>query len=144
MEKNRRKDRSVHDKSTKIFTGSKTNKLSPRYAPSVADGSSTCGGSTSACGRVRRLHISGGQPAAGSQRAYSLDWDRQTDRSIAQWPAYGEGHNKNSGWTEPSGLGRASPGTVGRWFGRCSRPFPAECQSDRRRLFHCMVHTAQT
>jgi len=35
------------------------------------NGSSTRGGST---------HISGGRPAAGSQRAYSLGWDRQTDR----------------------------------------------------------------
>ena len=47
--------------------------------PTPADGSSTRGGSTSVCGRVRSPHISGGRPAAGSQRAYSLNWDRQTD-----------------------------------------------------------------
>jgi len=38
-------------------------------------------GSTSVRGRVRSPHISGGRPAAGSQRAYSLGWDRQTDGS---------------------------------------------------------------
>jgi len=60
-----------------------------QYAP--ADGSSTRGESTSVRGRVRSPHISGGRPAAGSQRAdslgscatqqacYSLGWDRQTD-----------------------------------------------------------------
>jgi len=53
-----------------------------RYAP-AAHGSSTCGGSTSARGRVRSPHISGGRPAAGSQRAYSIGWDRQTDGQIA-------------------------------------------------------------
>ena len=52
-----------------------------RYAP--ADGSLTRGGSASVRGRVRSLHISGGRPAAGSQRAYSLGWDRQTDFGIA-------------------------------------------------------------
>ena len=46
-----------------------------------ADGSSTRGGSTSVRGRVRSLHVSGGRPAAGCQRAYSLGWDRQTDVS---------------------------------------------------------------
>jgi len=45
-----------------------------------ADGSSTRSGSTSVRGRVRSPHISGGRPAAGSQRAYILGWDRQTDR----------------------------------------------------------------
>ena len=67
-----------------------------RYAL-PADSSSTLGGSTSVRGRVRSPHISGGRPAAGSQRAdslgtgwggscatqpacYSLGWDRQTDR----------------------------------------------------------------
>jgi len=61
-----------------------------RYTP--ADGSSTRGGSTSVRGKVRSPHISGGRPAAGSQRAYSLSscatqpacyglgWDRQMDR----------------------------------------------------------------
>jgi len=56
-----------------------------------ANGSSTRGGSTSVRGRVRSPHISGGRPAAGSQRAdslgsfatqqacYSVGWDRQTD-----------------------------------------------------------------
>ena len=47
---------------------------------SPADGSSTRGGSTFVRGRVRSPHISGGRPAAGSQRAYSLGWDRETDR----------------------------------------------------------------
>jgi len=46
-----------------------------------ADGTSTRGGSTSVRGRVRSLHVSGGRPAAGSQRAYSLGSDRQTDGS---------------------------------------------------------------
>ena len=54
-----------------------------RYAPRPVDGSSTRGGSTSDRGRVRSPHISGGRPAAGSQRAYSLGWDRQTDGRIA-------------------------------------------------------------
>jgi len=45
-----------------------------------ADGSSTRGGSTSVRGRVRSPHISGCRPAAGSQRAYNLGWDRQTNR----------------------------------------------------------------
>jgi len=59
-----------------------------RYAP-LADGSSTCDGSTSSVrGRVRSPHISGGRPAAGSQRADSRfiaqAWtDRRTDHSIA-------------------------------------------------------------
>ena len=44
--------------------------MARRYAP--ADGSSTRGGSKSVRGRVRSPHISGGRPAAGSQRAYSL------------------------------------------------------------------------
>ena len=48
-----------------------------------ADGSSIRGGSTPVRGRVRGPHISGGQPAAGSQCAYSLGWERQTDRRIA-------------------------------------------------------------
>ena len=52
--------------------------------PPTADGSSTRGGSTSVCGRVRSPHICGDRPAAGSQRAYSLDWDRQTDGSRYQ------------------------------------------------------------
>jgi len=47
----------------------------------TADGSSTRGGSTSVRGRVRSPHISGDRPAAGSQRAYSLGWDKQTDGS---------------------------------------------------------------
>ena len=54
-----------------------------RYTPRPVDGSSTRGGSTSVRGRVRSPHISGGRPAAGSQRAYSLGWDRQTDGRIA-------------------------------------------------------------
>ena len=41
-----------------------------REAP--ADGSSTRGGSTFVRGRVLSPHISGGRPAAGSQRADSL------------------------------------------------------------------------
>jgi len=45
--------------------------------------SSTRGGSTPVRGRLRGPHISGGRPAAGSQCAYSLRWDRQTDRRIA-------------------------------------------------------------
>ena len=67
------------------------NKLSPRGQRddmSPADGSSTGGGSTSIRGRVRSPNISGGRPAAGSQRAdrlgscaTHLGWDRQTDRS---------------------------------------------------------------
>ena len=64
-----------------------------RYAP-AAHGSSTCGGSTSARGRVRSPLISGGRPAAGSQRAYSIGWDRQTDGQIAvslNAPPYGGG-----------------------------------------------------
>jgi len=72
-------------------------RISPRERrddmPPPADGSSTRGGSTSVRGRVRSPHVSGGRPAAGSQRAYSLDscatrpacysleWDRQTDGS---------------------------------------------------------------
>jgi len=51
--------------------------------PRAANGSLTRGGSTSVRGRVRSPHVSGGRPAAGSQRAYSLGWDRQTDRQIA-------------------------------------------------------------
>jgi len=60
-----------------------------------ADGSSTCGGSTSVRGRVRSPHISGGgRPAAGSQSAdslgscatqpvcYSLGWDRRIAVSL--------------------------------------------------------------
>jgi len=63
------------------------------YAP--ADGSSTRGGSTSVRGRVRSPHISGGRPAAGSQRAYSLGWDKQADGSrYSKMPAIGRGHNK--------------------------------------------------
>jgi len=58
-------------------------KLSPRGRrddmPPPADISSTRGGSTSVRGRVCSPHMSGGRPAAGSQRAYSLGWDRQTD-----------------------------------------------------------------
>jgi len=46
-------------------------------------GSSTRGGSKSVRGRVRSSHSSGGRPAAGSQRGYSLGWDRQTDGRIA-------------------------------------------------------------
>ena len=45
--------------------------------PAPAVGSLTCGGSTSVHGRVRSSHIHGGRPAAGSQRAYILGWDRQ-------------------------------------------------------------------
>jgi len=66
-------------------------KLSPRGQRddmSPADGSSTGGGSTSIRGRVRSPNISGGRPAAGSQRAdrlgscaTHLGWDRQTDGS---------------------------------------------------------------
>ena len=54
------------------------NKVSPlarRDDMRPTDGSSTGGGSTSVRGRVRSPHISGGRPAAGSQRAYSLGWD---------------------------------------------------------------------
>jgi len=59
--------------------------------PPPADGSSTRGGSKSVRGRVRSPHISGGRPAAGSQRAdslgscatqpvcCSLGWIRQAD-----------------------------------------------------------------
>ena len=65
-----------------------------RYAP-AADGSSTRGGSTSVRGRVRSPLISGGRPAAGSQRAYIIGWDRQTDGQIAVSlnapPPYGGG-----------------------------------------------------
>jgi len=56
-----------------------TTRAARRCAP--ADGSSTRGGSTSVRGRVRSPHISGGRPVAGSQRAYSLGWDQQTDGS---------------------------------------------------------------
>ena len=51
--------------------------------PPPADGSSTRGGFTSVHGRARSPYISGGRPAAGSQRADtdSLGWDRQTDGS---------------------------------------------------------------
>jgi len=53
--------------------------------PPPADGSSTRGGSTSVRGRVRSPHISGGRPAAGSQRANSLGSyaTGQTDGRIA-------------------------------------------------------------
>jgi len=57
-------------------------KLSPRGRRDdmpPADISSTRGGSTSFRGRVCSPHMPGGRPAAGSQRAYSLGWDRQTD-----------------------------------------------------------------
>ena len=59
-----------------------------------ADGSSTRCGYTSVRGRVCSPHISGGRPAAGSQRAdslgscatqpacCSLGWDRKTDRQM--------------------------------------------------------------
>ena len=46
-----------------------------------SDNSLTYGGSASVRRRFRSPHISGGRPAAGSQRAYSLGWDRQTDGS---------------------------------------------------------------
>ena len=66
------------------------------------DGSSTRDGSTSVRGRVRSPHISGGRPAAGSQRANSLGWDRHTDRQIdgriavsLNAPLYGGGHNNH-------------------------------------------------
>ena len=69
------------------------NKLSPRarrddMPPAPADSSSTRGGSTSVRGRVRSPHISGGQPAAGSQRADSLGTGRgaaapRSQRAIA-------------------------------------------------------------
>ena len=49
----------------------------------TADGTSTRGGSTSVRRRIRSPHISDGRPAAGSQRAYCLGWDRRTDRGIA-------------------------------------------------------------
>ena len=63
--------------------------------PPPADGSSTRGGSTSVRGRVRSPHISGGRAAAGSQRAYNLGWDRQTDGSRYRlMPLYGGGDNK--------------------------------------------------
>jgi len=52
-----------------------------------AGGSSTRGGSASIRGRVLSPHISGGRPAAGSQRTYSLGWDRRTDRQ-AEWARY--------------------------------------------------------
>ena len=61
------------------------NKLSPRGRRDdtpPADGSSTRGGSTSVHGRVHSPHITGGRPAAGSQRAYSLGWDRQMSGQI--------------------------------------------------------------
>jgi len=44
----------------------------------LADSSSIRGGSTSVRERIRSPHISDGRPDAGSQRAYSLGWDRQT------------------------------------------------------------------
>jgi len=75
------------------------NKLSPRGQrgdmPPSAAGSSTRGGSTSVRGRVRSPHISGGRPAAGSQRAYSLGWDRQThgQRCRLMPPPPTAGHN---------------------------------------------------
>jgi len=59
-----------------------------------ADGSSPRGGSTSVRGRVRSPHISGGRPAAGSQRAYSLGWDRQTDGSRYRLMLHAAGHDK--------------------------------------------------
>ena len=85
-----------------------------QYAP--ADGSSTRGGSTSVRGRVRSPHISGGRPAAGSQRAdslgscatqqacYSLGWDRQTDERIAVSlnVPYGGGIINETKWYEVS------------------------------------------
>jgi len=62
-----------------------------------ADCSSTHSGSTSVCRWVRSLRISGVRPAAGSQRAYSPGWDRQTDRSRYRlMPPYGMGINDNT------------------------------------------------
>jgi len=63
------------ERQTRYRPGRRRDDMSP------ADGSSTRGGSTSIRGRVRSPHISGGRPAAGSQRAYSLGWDRRTDGS---------------------------------------------------------------
>ena len=45
------------------------------------DGSSTGGGSASFHGPVRNPYNFGGRQVAGSQRAYSLGWDIQTDGS---------------------------------------------------------------
>jgi len=45
------------------------------------DGSSTGGGSASFRGPVRNPYNFGGRQVAGSQRAYSLGWDIQTDGS---------------------------------------------------------------
>jgi len=71
--------------------------------PPHAAGSSTRGGFTSVCELVRSPHISGGRQAAGSQRAYSLGWDRQTDRQtderIALFqnpPPYRARHNNHN------------------------------------------------
>ena len=67
-----------------IWGGAYAPNAPPAYGPvAPADGSSTRGGSTSVCGRVRSPHISGGRPAAGSKRAYSLGWDRQTNGRVA-------------------------------------------------------------
>ena len=63
------------ERQTRYRPGRRRDDMSP------ADGSSTRGGSTSVRGRVRSPHISGDRPAAGSQRAYSLGWDRRTDGS---------------------------------------------------------------
>ena len=79
------------------------NKLSPQGRrddmPPRAGGSSTRGGSTSVRGRVRSLHVSGGRPAAGSQRADSLGWERQTDGSryrLSPPPSLRRRHNKST------------------------------------------------
>jgi len=78
------------------------NKLSPQGRrddmPPRAGGSSTRGGSTSVRGRVRSLHVSGCRPAAGSQRADSLGWERQTDGSRYRLspPSLRRRHNKST------------------------------------------------
>ena len=73
-------------------------KAARRYAPSppTAVQSKNRGGSKSVRGQVHSPHISGGRPAAGSQRAYSLGG---TDGRIAVSlnAPYGGGNNNRHG-----------------------------------------------